>query len=320
MYVSPVLSRADPRVRSAATDRMTYHLMHPLPASIEAHLQDAGFTGTEILVLKKLLEGGALSLRQIAAKTGKSTGVLDQAMKKLMRKGMARRDSINDGGRFALNSLQAVVEWVERDTHRKREALLRRHQNFEQFVMSMHRAASHPDIQFYEGQDGLIRAYRRLLEPRQEVLRYQPVPPNLEDDPLRDYRIEEFRERRRRGIFSRVISHDTPLGRRFQSRDPFEHRHTLLLPADEYPFTCEKAIAGDLVGCFHWAEKRACLIHYPELAQTDRVLFEGIWREQSRRQREERCPEEQVVPPKVSVSPGKSLLKRIRQALNTRGL
>jgi hypothetical protein len=52
--------------------------MKEIPAAVEATMLDAGFSPTEILILRRLLEDDALTLREIAARSGKSTGVLDQ--------------------------------------------------------------------------------------------------------------------------------------------------------------------------------------------------------------------------------------------------
>jgi DNA-binding MarR family transcriptional regulator len=57
-----------------------------LPAGIESYLKEAGFSATEMLIIRKLVEEDCLTLRELAGKTGKSTGVLDLAMKKLLQK------------------------------------------------------------------------------------------------------------------------------------------------------------------------------------------------------------------------------------------
>jgi hypothetical protein len=82
---------------------------------------------------------------------------------------------------------------------------------------------------------------------------------------LKDFYVQYFRERHRRGMFSRVISHDTTFGRRFQSRDPFEYRKTILVPEAELPMPFEKVIAGDIVACFNHKQQQACFIKYPHL-------------------------------------------------------
>ena len=97
--------------------------MVALPTSIEAALKDAGFTGTEILVLRKLMEEDSMTLRELASKTGKSTGVLDQAIKKLLRKGIIHRQDFNGVSKFVLLSITTISEWMARDMREKRDIL-----------------------------------------------------------------------------------------------------------------------------------------------------------------------------------------------------
>src|SRR3989339_348748 len=111
--------------------------MTGLPASVEAHLTEAGFAPTEIMAIRKLLEGEALTLRELSSKTGKSTGVLDQAVKKLLKKGLIIRELINTTPRYSLISVQTVVEWMKEDMLLKQEMLVRKHQNLESFVRSL---------------------------------------------------------------------------------------------------------------------------------------------------------------------------------------
>jgi DNA-binding HxlR family transcriptional regulator len=253
--------------------------MDQLPSSIATYLEEAGFSGTEILILRKLMDGEPLTIRQLGAKTGKSTGVLDQAMKKLIAKNIIRKTLINDVPKYALDSLEAVVEWMQEDMEQKREMLLRRHQNFESFVTSLESGSKRPDIEYFEGESGIKQAYIKLLNGPGEILHYLPVMYKEEEDPLRDFRVQYFRERQIRKMFSRVLAHDTVLGHRYQSRDAFEYRKTVLVPEKEYPFTFEKIITGDRIACFDHKAKTACVIRYPELADVERALFEAIWRQ-----------------------------------------
>lgn len=253
--------------------------MEPLPTSIAAYLEEAGFSGTEILILRRLMDGEPLTIRQLGAKTGKSTGVLDQAMKKLMKKNIIKRTLINDTPKYSLDSFETVVEWMQDDMEQKREMLLRRHQNFESFVTSIEVGPKRPDIEYFEGDSGIKQAYIKLLNGPGEILHYLPVMFKEEEDPLRDFRVQYFRERQLRKMFSRVLAHDTVLGHRYQSRDTFEYRKTVLVPEKEYPFTFEKIITGDRIACIDHKAKTACVIRYPELADVERTLFEAIWRQ-----------------------------------------
>lgn len=253
--------------------------MTDLPASIEAYLIEAGFSATEILALKKLLEGEALTLRELAAKTGKSTGVLDLAVKKLLQRRMISRETVNDTPKVLIKSLEAVTAWVKRDTEEKLESMKNRAKNFETFLASLKVESRRPEMEYFEGEEGIKKAYMKLLEsPVKELLHYRPVTMKEEEDPLAPFRVQYFRERYRRGVFSRALAPRTPLGRRFQSRDAFEYRETQLLHEEEFPITFEKIIAGEMVACFNHAEQRACYLKYPELAHTERMMFELLWR------------------------------------------
>lgn len=257
--------------------------MNSIPAGIETSLVGAGFSPTEVLVLQRLLEYDALTLRELAGVTGKSTGVLDQATKKLLRKNIIRRDFINSTAKFTITSMDLMLEWMEQDLKHKREVLSRQHQSFEQFIHNLQHEKKRAEIIYFDGLDGLGRAYRALLNSGKEMIGYVPVFCQIEDHPLKDFMVEWFRQRRKRGIFSRIISHDNALGRRYQSRDPFEYRQTVLIDEKTFPFTYEKIIIGDTVACINYAEKRACLLRYPELAAMERSLFEGIWRQETKK-------------------------------------
>ncbi|TSD00334.1 MAG: adenylate cyclase [Candidatus Peregrinibacteria bacterium Greene1014_49] len=258
--------------------------MNAIPAGVEAALLEAGFSPTEVVILRRLLADDALTLREIALRTGKSTGVLDQAMKKLLQKNIVRKEVINDSTKFAITSLHAVSHWMEDDTKQKRELMARRQQSFETFIRTFEQDKKRPEIEYFEGIDGLAQAYRKLLDSGKEIIGYVPVFCSIEDHPLRDFMVEWFRQRRKRGMFSRIITHNTPLGRRYLSRDIFEYRQSALVDEQEYPFTFEKLICGDTVVCFNYAEKRACMLKYPELAAMERSFFESQWRMQFKKE------------------------------------
>jgi len=259
-----------------------------LPHHIEAYLKEANFSSTEILVLKRLLQDDALTLRELSMKTGKSAGVLDQSLKKLGAKHIVSKEGINDTTKYSIKTLEAVLKWMEQDVQKKHQEQLRKHKDFETFVHSLTIDKKRPEMHYYNGDDGIMQAYRKLLElvPKTpaaiggksgELLHYLPVRFTAEEDPMRDFNVEYFRERRRRGIFSRVVTHNTSLGRRFQSRDPFEYRKTILVEEEQYPFEFERVIAGDTIACFNHKEKTVCFIDYPELVKTERDMFEKLW-------------------------------------------
>jgi|TARA_B100002003_G_scaffold176167_1_gene164069 hypothetical protein len=250
-------------------------VMNSFPVSIEKYLtEEAGFSGTELLSLRHLLCGDALTLRELAAKTGKSTGVLDQAVKKLITRKILCRQCVNDTPKVTLASPEAIRIWMKKDLQDKQKMLRRKEQDVESFICSLTFNITRPQIEYFEGEEGMEKAYMKLLDlTEKELFLYMPMIHKEEEDPLREFRAQYFRERKKRKIFLRVIGHDTPLGRRYKSRDHFEYRQTALAPESSCPVVFEKIIAGDTVACFNHPEKRVCFIHFPELACAERKLF-----------------------------------------------
>jgi len=248
--------------------------MTGLPASIESYLVESGFSATELLILRHAIGGEALTLRELATKTGKSTGVLDQASKKLLSRRILTKEKVNGVPKYTVDSVNAITKWVQQDSKIKKELITRKEQDFQKFIESLTRDSFRPRMEYFEGRDGILKAYMQLLNSAEgEMLQFLPMTFKEEDDPLRSFKVQYFRERKKRKIFLRVIGYDSPLGRRFQSRDHFEFRETTLVPKQVCPITFEKIIMGDTIACFNHNEERACFIHYPELAQAERDFF-----------------------------------------------
>jgi DNA-binding MarR family transcriptional regulator len=251
--------------------------MSTLPTSIEAYLNDAGFSGTEILILNKLLESDAMSLRELASKTGKSTGVLNQAMDKLLKKEIIGRIIINKSPKYTLQSLEVVTEWMAKDTKQKHSLLVRRQENFQAFITSLTTKQARPQMQYFEGLDGIKQAYTLLLEDTNEMLHYLPARYKEEEDPLAAFRKTYFNIRMKKNIYCRIISEDTTLGRRYQSRDHLSFRKTLLVSSDRYPFFIEQIISGGNIAYIDHDKLKACILCFSNLAQYDSLFFEADW-------------------------------------------
>lgn len=267
--------------------------METFPASIEAQLDEAGFSGSEIIILRHLLAGDAVTVREVCTKTGKSPGVIDQAMKKLLQKKVIKRQMINGVPKYALYSVDVLHKWVKDDMKEKQQMIVRRYENFEAFISTLKRNTSQrPEMEFYEGENGIKKAYMDLLERGKVFLQCGPMPWSAEDDPLREFRAQFFHECHKREIYTRVITHDNVNGRRFKSRDPFEYRETLLVDETKYPFQFQKIIAGDTVACFHLEKNEAYIVHYADLAEDERVFFERIWHKKTQDERMRREQEQ----------------------------
>ena len=261
----------------------------PFPSSIEAYLRDAGFSPTDILVLRRLTEGVPLTLRALAVRTGRSAGVLDQALRKLLQRGIVEKTLYNGHPCYQLSSMQSLVDWLRGETKEHQERIQRRQKDFEHFVGAMTAQKHHPDVQQYDGVEGIATAYGDLFAASgdAEWLTFAGHMPAPDDDPLSEACAVFVGRRQARKIFQRVLAADGACARRYVSRDPFAYRKTLLVPASELSLGLDITIAGDMLLCIDRASCRGCLVRYPGLAASQRAIFELLWARQQARIRQE---------------------------------
>lgn len=257
-----------------------------LPLAAENYLTESGLTPAEMLVVKKLLEENRLTLRELSTKTGKGNSAMDAALKKLIQRGIVSKEKVNDQPRYTVLDPQSIVAWAERTLEERADMMKRRHQSFAQFIGSLNTEKTHPAVEHYEGEEGITRAFDRLLQHRSELLTYVD-PAQLPDTASAQEFLQQYNRRRKvYGIFQRVIAPDTTAGRKFQSRDPFEYRKTVLIPQEEFPVSFTKIIAGDVTACIDIPNADASFIQFLKLADSERAAFEKVWEEQIQRHKD----------------------------------
>ena len=225
-------------------------------------------------------DGDTFTVRQLSMRTGKSTGVLSEAVKKLMRKDIVSRQILNEAPCYLLRSIDCIAQWFQQDIHCKKQTLLRRHQDFLAFLSSLSRCRERPDLMHFDGSIGIVSAYRKLLTVNtKELFCFLPILHKEEEHSLRDFLKRFTLERKKHGMFLNIIANDTVLGRRFQTRDPFEYRRTTLIPENILPISCERIIADDTVACFDCEKQCASFLNFPQLAEAERALFHALTEE-----------------------------------------
>lgn len=249
----------------------------PLPLGVENYLREAGFSGTEIITLKKLLEENFLTVRELAAKTGKGIGTIDVALKKLMRRSIVSKENVNEQPRYKIIDPQAIITWTNKNMMEQREIMERKHQSFAQFMENITVEKNYPEMEHFSGEEGLRKAYDKLLANRQALLTYTDPASMPKHGPLADFREQYSRRRQVHGVFQRIIAPDTAPARHFQSRDPSEYRKTVLVRPEDYPMSFEKIVAGDIVACIDTKTMQASFIHFQTFADAERNGFERLW-------------------------------------------
>lgn len=132
-----------------------------------------------------------------------------------------------------------------------------------------------PKVQFYEGEEEMIRLYERILDRREPIDSFEEAGELFELFP--DYPDEFVKKRIDRKIFNRCIA---PKGNRLNVSNPERLIEVKYLDPKQYPFTWHVKICGDLVGIFSFQKhaSMAIAIQHADISKNFRLLFEFFWK------------------------------------------
>ncbi len=253
-------------------------MVSPLPLSIESYLVEAGLTPVELLIIKRLLDEDALTVREIASKSGKSIGSVDQALKRLLQKNIVRKAMLNEQPRYFISSIDSMMKWIEKERMEKKKEEHKRDADFARYLAQIKEEKGKPELEYYSTMEGIHMAYTRLLETGSEILTYTTITP---ESVLMTPFGHSFTEQRRfKKVMQRFIVPDTCEARKFQSRDYLEFRKTILIPPHEFQYESEESISGDYVLSVNSEKSEATFAKHSKLAQGLRSAFEALWAKQ----------------------------------------
>ena len=102
--------------------------MQQIPRTVKNFLEELGCNNTEIIIINQLLKENGLTLRELCRVTEKSTGVLSEALKKLIAKGIIQRETVNGSPNYAIENPETILRWVERESDRNISVLKQKKQ------------------------------------------------------------------------------------------------------------------------------------------------------------------------------------------------
>jgi DNA-binding MarR family transcriptional regulator len=253
--------------------------MHSLPISIEDNLKEVGFNPTEILVLRHLLTGNHFTLRELAAKTGKSTGLLDQGMKKLLQRGFVRTIQVNTSVKYTLHSVSALSSHIRQYFVDHVITIKRKSDDVSAFFTTLQLEHSRPAIQYFDGPTGIASMFEHLqhnLTPHQEVLCYMVVLPDNEMKYSKH--TEEYSQLRRKyNVSLKVLTHATVDSKRYRSKDVFHLRETRFITPNQCPLSIEHILTEQGYYCIDYKKNVAQVITHDTLLQEMRSVFMTLW-------------------------------------------
>ena len=235
-------------------------------------LRGIGLTTNEAAVYLTCLELGPASIWDIAQKSGVKRTSCYVILDELLLKGYAAHTT--DGRRTIYSVTSPSQLW---------QAVERRHDRFTTSLSRLEalasKAASKPNLEMYEGSEGIREAYAlSLAQPRGgEILTHGTADVEISYPEL----IADYLTRRvERKISVRAILPDSEINRKVTLRDAKELRMTRFLPPESYPQNTEMNCFGETICYIAHSERTpfATVLRSATLAAEERARFELIWK------------------------------------------
>ena len=233
-----------------------------------------GFSTKEVDVYLAALELGNQAASTIARKTGYPKSTVLFLLNGLVEQGYVQR------------SQQGRVQYFFCDPRdllqRKKEALAKQREALEEVVPLLEEYkspySSQPRVTFYEGIEGCRKVYSKLLESTTDILEFG-AHEDLVNRLGSGYMDEFIAKRKKKKIFLRAISQDSPIEQDLIKLDKKQCREIQLFPDHKGKLYSSIAIYENkvlLLSLFH--DAFGILIENKEVADTMRTIFELQWK------------------------------------------
>ncbi len=246
-----------------------------LSQDIESALSAMGLVDKEIALYVLLLQTGTSPASSLSKRARLPRSTAQYICQQLARKGFASMTQKNNVYLFTAEPPEKILRLLEREHAQitQKEKQMQRVMGDLQQMMSGQ--AVLPKVQFYEGSDGMIELYDKILDLHSPIDSFEDKGEMVAFLP--DYVKEHIARRVDRKIWNRVIC---PSNTTVNISTPKEHRETRTMTPEDFPFTCDIKISKDLVSIFSFQHSTAVgiAIRHPEIADNFRILFNSFWK------------------------------------------
>lgn len=235
-------------------------------------LENIGFDDREAAVYLVLLENGPMLPQYIARKSGVKRTTLYEIFPTLLQKGAIVE--IQQGKRrlFQATSPDKLLADYEEKQTEIREYL-------GELAMVFKLQGLKPNIEVYEGVEGIKKVYldtlkaKKIIRSYDRVSQYHPGLLSWINNHYVPARVEKK-------ILGRSIVTTNELAKKYMPTRSDELRETRFVPEDRFPFKIDGMIYGDKI-CFTSVDRNGPLvgiiIESKQIAQTQKALFDLAW-------------------------------------------
>ncbi len=243
--------------------------------AIKAVLADLGLSNQEITLYLALMRVGSAPASVLAQRVGMVKSTAQYTCKQMKKKGIVTMTEKDNTYLYTAEPPEKLLLLLDR----QRQEIGRKEQAVQGVLEPLRRMmnphSTLPRVQFYEGKDGMIDLYEKILAMRSRIDSFEDKGDMEKFIP--DYCREFIRKRVSLGTWNRVIC---PTVNIINPDKPAELRQTRSMPLEMFPFTGDIKICKDLVSIFSFDHNTAVgiAIRHADIADNFRVLFEAFWK------------------------------------------
>lgn len=235
------------------------------------NLEILGFDEKETAVYLALLELGEVSVSALVEKSNIKRTTVYASIEILEKRGLVGRTKHKKRTLYFAEDPRLLSDQLDEKKEKLNSVL-------PQLLALSGRFTRKPKIQYYEGREGIERAYKETLSfPNQELVGWVSNRAISAFDS--EFLYKEYLPRRlEKKIWVRAIAPDTTEMRKYQLEDQMSLRDTRLTSAETFPFDVEISLYGKRnISIMSFEEKFGMIIESEKLHHTLKSIFEMNW-------------------------------------------
>lgn len=238
-------------------------------------LQQLGLSAEEAKVYETLLNRKPLSVAELAKKTPYKKGNLYNILRDLEEAKLISKKVNGKTSLFEAAHPSTIAQLLEEKDKELQKAKNVLEAAMPQMLSAYNLNHAKPGVRFFEGEQGLKKAYDNLLQLGEEILSIS------DDGKVRSFYSETYlksfvRRRVSKKIKTKVVA---PTTNKFNKSSKKDLRERRTISSKNYPFTFEINIAGSSVHIttLEKASPVAIVIHDPIIAANFKLIFQFMW-------------------------------------------
>lgn len=236
---------------------------------IHATLTSLGLDGREQKIYLTLLEMGESLQLPLAKRVGIQRTSLRELLPSLIERGILAESVKGKRTYLVASDPATLIHRLEAQTKAALESL-------PALVALQNQRANKPRVYFYEGREGVKRAYQKTLEvdkPLYSFVDVSAMDPELEQWALNEY----VPQRERLQISVKNIISDSP--RQSEVIPNTRYRQNKLMPKESFPFSMEVMVFGEwvMMSHLHAPDPSSVVIQSRALADTLKGIHQALW-------------------------------------------